>query len=228
MGFVKVTFQSALMSWALCQLFSLEGALFYYFFVSWDYNTTTSFPLPLLPSKLFHIATPCSLLIVSHFSSCYVCVCVCTCAFLVMYLSTYPVWMMLRVCTCFWVWPFEWPVGMLFNREDRFSGSQQKQWTSASLFFWLTCINGWGSRLAESLGAMEMSSSFTILNLYGVMSYIKVTDQWESLPSFNSKFVDVSVHHLYLSTHLCQGCELDQSGFLPIEMKTGTCSRSGR
>lgn len=82
--------------------------------------------------------------------------------------------------------------------------------------------------MAESLGAMEMSSSFTILNLYGVMSYIKVTDQWESLPSFNSKLVDVPVHHLYLSIHLCQGCELDQSGFLPIEMKTVTCSRSGR
>lgn len=227
--FVKVTFQSAPTSWALCQLFSLEGGIvLLFFFISWDYNMTTSFPLLLLFSKLFHIPTPCSLLIVSHFNSCYMCVCVCTCAFLITYLSTYPVCMMLLVCTCFWVRPFGWPVGMLLNREDHFSGSQQKQWTSARLFFWLTCIHGWGSRLAESLGAMEMSSSFAILNLYGVMSSIKVTDQWESLPSFNSKFADVPVHHLYLSIHLCQGCELDQSGFLPLEMKTVICSRSGK
>lgn len=82
------------------------GIVLLFFLISWDYNITISFPLPLLPSKLFHIPTPCSLLIVSHFNSCYICVCVCTCAFLITYLSTYPVCMMLLVCTRSWVRPF--------------------------------------------------------------------------------------------------------------------------
>lgn len=52
------------------------------------------------------------------------------------------------------------------------------------------------------------------------MSCMKVADQWESLPSFSNKFVDVSVHHLYLFIHLCQWSELDKSDFLSAEMKT--------